>query len=162
MTIWLGVATAFAMTLQSAEAQNLQGNAGDVKLSGIFSESSVMLFVSGSLNQFDPDSRNLSEYLTSEYCQRRFADLSTDVDWSAFMVQGPIIGGLTNATQVSVEAFGSDPIAIWRDTVARPDLELAANITTYVPYRLKAPGLKPIGYLGISDFDQVNGKHTLS
>ena len=64
LLVWLGVATAFAMTLQSAEAQNLQGNLDDAtKLSGALSITSVMFFMSGSLNQFDPESRNLSEYI---------------------------------------------------------------------------------------------------
>lgn len=74
------------------------------------------------------------------------------------MVQGPIVGGIANASQVSVEKFGNDPIAIFRDTVARADVERAANVTGYMPFRIKAPGLKPIGYLGISDFDQVNSQ----
>jgi hypothetical protein len=156
MIVWLGIATKFAMTLQSAEAMNGQGNSNDVKLSGAFSEDSIMFFMSGSLNQFDPDSRNLSEHLISEYCQRQLLTSNTDVDWSALMVQGPIIGGLTNATQVQVEDTVSPTMAIYRDTVARPDTELTANITTYVPYRLKAPGIKPIGYLGISNFDSVS------
>lgn len=141
MAVWLGIATRFAMTLQSAEAQNMKGNLDDINnpnLSGAFSINSVLFFVSGSLNMFDPDAKNLN------------------VDWSAFMVQGPIIGGMGNATQVPVEAFGQDPIAIFRDTVARPDLERAQNVTGYMPFRIKAPGLKPIGYLGISDFDQIN------
>jgi hypothetical protein len=157
LAIWLGIATKFAMSLESAEARNAQGNAGDVKLSGAFSENSIMFFMSGSLNSFDPDTRDLSEYSISEDCQRPVADLDTDVDWSAYMVQGPIIGGLSNATQVAVEDAQTTTTAIYRDTVARPDTELAANITTYVPYRLKAPGIKPIGYLGISNFDQVSG-----
>ena len=63
MTVWLGIASQFVMTLQSAEAENQQGNVDDpAKLSGAFGTNSVMFFMAGSLNQFDPDSRNLSEY----------------------------------------------------------------------------------------------------
>jgi hypothetical protein len=69
MTVWLGIATMFAMTLQSAEARNMKGNLEDINnpnLSGAFGINSVLFFMSGSLNKFDPDTKNLSKYLTLE------------------------------------------------------------------------------------------------
>ena len=72
------------------------------------------------------------------------------------MIQGPLYGGVSNGTQVPVEQYGDDPIAIYRDTVARFDAQAAQNITGYLPFRLKAPNIRPIGFLGISEFDSIN------
>ncbi|KIM30382.1 hypothetical protein M408DRAFT_328000 [Serendipita vermifera MAFF 305830] len=141
IAVWLGIATMFAMTLEKAETGNRRLSSNGTALPDGFSpENSIFFFVSGQISKFDPSSRTLS------------------VGWSALMLQGPLPadGSTENAKQVSVETYGDDPIAIFRDTVARPDVEAAANFTSFTPFRLRAPLLKPIGYLGISDFDQIS------
>jgi len=63
--VWLGIAVQFAMTLQSAEASNENGyinTPANVILSGGFSTGTILFFLSGSLNTFDPSSGTLSEH----------------------------------------------------------------------------------------------------
>ena len=74
-------------------------------------------------------------------------------------MQGPVtdISKLEDH-QVSFDALDGAAIAIYRDTVARPDQELIANGTTngHLAFRLRAPSIKPIGFLGISEYDNIN------
>jgi hypothetical protein len=58
--------------------------------------------------------------------------------------------------QLNVESLNTPTYAVFRDTVSIPDD--GANLTNinYTPYRLKNQYIKPIGYLGISQFDTIN------
>lgn len=81
------------------------------------------------------------------------------------MVQGPLPSNdLSKVEPVPVESFGFSPIAIWRDTVSRADQELLNQTAElgYTPFRVKDPFLKPVGFLGISDFDNINTDMGLS
>lgn len=139
--IWFAIALAFAFNLRAAEDANrvVNVNNGQTFLAGL-NRDVPLLFISGQFSSFDSSTRNLH------------------VDWSAFVVQGPITDLSTiSSRRISVESLSGDPIAIYRDTVARPDQELIANGTsTGTPFRLRAPNIKPVGFLGISDYDSIS------
>lgn len=75
------------------------------------------------------------------------------------MIPGPLVtSNFDDVTAVSVEEYGDSPLAIFRDTIARPDPDAQdqSDPSSSVPFRLKNPNVKPIGYLGVSDFDTIN------
>ena len=157
--VWLSITSSFATSLLTNEANNrvVNVNSGDPTSMQGLNQPAALLFMSGQIGSFDSTTRTLSELPTANNMR---AYPFPDVGWSALIVQGPITDLSTIADhQVSVDNYGIAPIAIFRDTVARKDTELiAANGTVngLVPFRLRAPSIKPIGYLGISDYDQIN------
>lgn len=96
--------------------------------------------------------------LVSDGCWQYGGDLliGLDIDWGAILLRGPVkVGDIKLAERVSTDDFGMT-IAIFKDQVARPDFERNATELGYIPYRIKNPNVKPIGYLGVSEFDQIN------
>lgn len=141
LILWLGIAIGFAAGLFNDERNNRVINSGWSKPSRPFDRNGPLFFMAGQISAFDPSTRSLS------------------VGWSAFVAQGPLpqLGEIWN-NQVSVDTLGNQPIAIYRDTIARPDQELIANGSNSdpPPFRLVAPAIKPVGFLGISDVDHID------
>ncbi|KAG8842361.1 hypothetical protein FRB91_004230 [Serendipita sp. 411] len=95
------------------------------------------LFLVGQLNTFDSASRNLN------------------LDWTAIQVSIPLKNGDILASQIDLDRREDTvPLAMFRDVLAVPDL--GTNITDYQPYRIQNPHVKPVGFLGLTQFDQIN------
>ena len=65
LVIWLGIATSFAATLQSAEAANRIVSTNGGKPPPSIDQNALLLFLSGQISSFDPSKRTLSKSLLS-------------------------------------------------------------------------------------------------
>ena len=71
-----------------------------------------------------------------------------------FGAVGPLKFNDLTATQVPIDQWGRQTFALFRDTVARADSGL--NATTVQPFRVINPNVKPVGFLGNTEFDTIN------
>ncbi|KAG8752306.1 hypothetical protein FRC14_007165 [Serendipita sp. 396] len=135
LAVWLTVTMLFGRNLETNEASNSafyvrNGSGGAPDRIG-------NLFLVGQLNTFDSGSRNLN------------------LDWTAIQVSQPIDTSDILKTQIDIDRREDTvPLAMFRDVLAVPDLD--TNITDYQPYRVQNPHVKPTGFLGLTQFDQIN------
>ncbi|KAG9032011.1 hypothetical protein FS842_004183 [Serendipita sp. 407] len=102
------------------------------------------LFLVGQLNSFDPVTRNLN------------------IDWTAIRVEKPsnqmdLLSGKLDLLSMQIDIDRRNdtvPLAMFRDVLAVPDTDM--NITDYQPFRLQNPFVKPVGFLGLNQYEQVN------
>ncbi|KAG8819933.1 hypothetical protein FRC19_009377 [Serendipita sp. 401] len=135
---WLTVTMLFGRNLETNEASNSRFSAHvENGLLPPPPDRIGTLFLVGQLNSFDPFSRNLN------------------LDWTAIQVSQPIDTSDILKTQIDIDRREDTvPLAMFRDVLAVPDLE--TNITDYQPYRVQNPHVKPVGFLGLTQFDQIN------
>ncbi|KAG9021892.1 hypothetical protein FS842_006402, partial [Serendipita sp. 407] len=78
-----------------------------------------------------------------------------NIDWTAVQVEKPLNEQDLLSTQIDIDRrTDTVPLAMFRDVLAVPDTN--TNITDYQPFRVQNPFVKPVGYLGLSQFDQIN------
>ncbi|KAG8822520.1 hypothetical protein FRC17_009558, partial [Serendipita sp. 399] len=134
---WLTITIIFGRNLETNEATNSSVYA-NTQLSGPgASIHGEHLFLLGQLNSFDPLTRSLN------------------IDWTAFYATVPLNPSNLLATQVDIDRReDTAPLAMFRDVLAVPDM--GTNITDYQPFRVQNPRVKPTGFLGLTQFDQIN------
>ncbi|KAG8798055.1 hypothetical protein FRC16_008126 [Serendipita sp. 398] len=134
LAVWLTVTMLFGRNLETNELMNssLYNNG-----TGGAPDQIGNLFLVGQLNTFDSASRNLN------------------LDWTAIQVSVPLKNGDILASQIDLDRREDTvPLAMFRDVLAVPDM--GTNITDYQPYRIQNPHVKPVGFLGLTQFDQIN------
>ncbi|KAG8822235.1 hypothetical protein FRC19_006355 [Serendipita sp. 401] len=134
LAVWLTVTMLFGRNLETNELMNssLYNNG-----TGGAPDQIGTLFLVGQLNTFDSASRNLN------------------LDWTAIQVSIPLKNGDILASQIDLDRREDTvPLAMFRDVLAVPDM--GTNITEYQPYRIQNPHVKPVGFLGLTQFDQIN------
>ncbi|KAG8815762.1 hypothetical protein FRC18_001329 [Serendipita sp. 400] len=137
LLVWLIVTVLFGNNLESHELSN---SSFSVNGSGALPhppDRIGTLFLVGQLNSFDPVTRNLN------------------IDWTAVQVEKPLNEQDLLSTQIDIDRrTDTVPLAMFRDVLAVPDTN--TNITDYQPFRVQNPFVKPVGYLGLTQFDQIN------
>lgn len=137
MAGWLAVTLSFANNLKSNEAKNSAGssiNSNAPPAPGDKNE--TFIFLSGQLNRFDTSLRSIN------------------IDWSMFGAEGPLVYDDLRSTEIPIDSWGRQVFALFRDTVARADR--GTNITDFQPFRVINPNIKPVGFLGMTEFDTIN------
>ena len=71
-----------------------------------------------------------------------------------FGARGPLVLDDLTATQTPIDEWGRQTFALFRDTVARADKGL--NATDFQPFRVINPNIKPVGFLGMTEFDTIS------
>ncbi|CAG7850933.1 SubName: Full=Uncharacterized protein {ECO:0000313/EMBL:CCA74039.1} [Serendipita indica DSM 11827] len=133
---WLTITLSFTNTLKYNEAKNSGAYAINSNVPPApGNESKTFIFMSGQLNRFDSSTRTLN------------------IDWTMFGATGPLEDKNLRATEISIDRWGRRPYALFRDTVARPDRD--TNITSYQPFRVINPNMKPTGFLGLTEYDTI-------
>ncbi|KAG8813748.1 hypothetical protein FRC17_001443 [Serendipita sp. 399] len=139
LLIWLTITVFFGYHLESSEASN----------SSVYANSQLT----------GPPSSHGEQEQEHGISRADFDSLapssSLDIDWSAFYAAIPLNPKNLLATQVDIDRRNDTvPLAMFRDVLAVPDKE--TNITDYQPFRIQNPHVKPAGFLGLTQFGQIN------